>query len=109
LQGTLIALPPSFLIAATTISQASALRLETTTLAPACASLGDSARTDAARTGDDRRPVAEIELFHDFRILVGRPGLVIAPLMPDPPLRSTAFLMGIADRQICPVRSDDLV
>src|SRR6266851_753660 len=44
LHGTLMAVPPSFSIAAATMAQASALRLETTTLAPACASVSAMAR-----------------------------------------------------------------
>ena len=44
LQGMTIASPPAFLIAATTSSQASALRLETTTLAPSAAMISAAER-----------------------------------------------------------------
>jgi hypothetical protein len=44
LQGMTIASPPAFLMPAATVSQASALRLETTTLAPSEAMISAAAR-----------------------------------------------------------------
>ena len=76
LHGMTIASPPAFLIAATTSSQASALRLETTTLAPSAAMISAA-----------ERPMPRLEPVMTATWPDRSNGFFMAPLWPPCPIR----------------------